>query len=247
MKMLKVLIVGILMLLIPGVTMSQEIKMTLVSAFLETKAQLEIIEINDWSMINSDFITFDEMEQIRDKIIELFETEEENFHCTKEFDDMYRIMDTEGLTSSGDFLRIILHTVRLPEEYENRTQTYLVVNVSGQDLSGVTQLSDKVGKAIEDAGGNSRISTCITGTFNGKLTENAVTEVSNKITGFLGITSTDTYSDENTFSVIGFSPALPEGIEVLGKNYNVNIAMRYNTIDDKTYLWMGTPVISAEH
>ena len=52
--------------------------------------------------------------------------------------------------------------------------------------------------------------------------------------------------DEFSLNIMGFSPLLPEGIEILGQNYNINIVMRYNSEEDKTYLWIGTPVISLE-
>jgi hypothetical protein len=247
MKMFKVLIVGLLMLMIPGVTKCQEAEQVLVDSFLETGADLELLEITDWSVINSKFTSFEEMAELRDKTMEFFGGQEENFHTTKEFDDMYRIMDTEGLTSAGDFLQIIIHSVILPEEYEKEPQTYLVVNVTGQDLSRTAALTENVQKSLKDAGGQSRIATCITGVFNGKLTGNARGEVAQKILNHLKISQTDTYTDEYTWNLVGFSPILPEGIQILGKSYNVNIVMRYNSEDDRTYLWMGTPVVSAEH
>ena len=247
MKMLKVLIIGIIMLMIPGVTKCQEGEETLVNAFTETGAEPELIEITDWSIINRNFMSFDEMTEVQDKIMTSFGVTEENFHTTKEFDEMYRIINTEGLTSSGEFLQILIHSVVLPEEYEREPQTYLVVNVSSQDLSKSPELTAKVKKALEDAGGESRIATCITGAFNGKLTENAQDEVAEKITNRLKVTGTEIFSDEHTLNLVGFSPILPEGIQMLGKPYNINIAMRYNLEDDKTYLWVGTPVISSEH
>ena len=53
--------------------------------------------------------------------------------------------------------------------------------------------------------------------------------------------------DEYTFNMVGSCPLLPEGVQILGKNYNINIAMRYNSEEDKTYLWIGTPIISLEY
>ena len=52
--------------------------------------------------------------------------------------------------------------------------------------------------------------------------------------------------DDYTFNIMAFSPLLSKGVQILDKNYNINIAIRYDSEEDKTYLWIGTPVISLE-
>ena len=42
-------------------------------------------------------------------------------------------------------------------------------------------------------------------------------------------------------------PLLDENIISGGKPVNVQVAMRYNSYKDKTYLWIGVPVISIEY
>ena len=135
----------------------------------------------------------------------------------------------------------------LPEEYEKEPQTYLVVNVSGQNLEKFVDFTEKVRKAVVSSEGQSKITSCVTGTFDGKLNGVKQDQILKKIYGYLKISDTEKMKDEYTFSMMGFSPFLSEGIQILGKNYNVHISMRYNSEEDRTYIWIGTPVISIEY
>ncbi|KUO51300.1 MAG: hypothetical protein APF76_17635 [Desulfitibacter sp. BRH_c19] len=53
--------------------------------------------------------------------------------------------------------------------------------------------------------------------------------------------------DEVLVSYSGFTPYFSDSVEVAGRKINVNIASRYHNLDDKTYLYMGTPLIHCQY
>ncbi|HHX22817.1 MAG TPA: hypothetical protein GX723_02155, partial [Thermoanaerobacterales bacterium] len=71
-------------------------------------------------------------------------------------------------------------------------------------------------------------------------------QILENICGYLKISDTEKMKDDYTFNIMAFSPLLSKGVQILDKNYNINIAIRYDSEEDKTYLWIGTPVISLE-
>lgn len=53
--------------------------------------------------------------------------------------------------------------------------------------------------------------------------------------------------DENFISFSGYTPHFKDSVESRGKKINVNIAARYHNTDNKTYLYMGTPLIHCQY
>ncbi|WP_028309793.1 YwmB family TATA-box binding protein [Desulfitibacter alkalitolerans] len=53
--------------------------------------------------------------------------------------------------------------------------------------------------------------------------------------------------EEAFVSYSGYTPHFKDGVESKGKIINVNIASRYHNIDNKTYLYMGTPLIHCQY
>ncbi|HQA59733.1 MAG: YwmB family TATA-box binding protein [Tepidanaerobacteraceae bacterium] len=248
MKLVKSLIVFILItLLTPGVTLSRDNEQVLQEALNAAGAEPDMIDIVDWSVINREFLEFAQMENCRDKIIDIFEIGEKTFDIIKENSESYRILNTRVQLDSETFLHIILQSVRLPEEYEKEPQTYLVVNVSGRKFDNFVYYGKKVQEAVLSLGGESKITSCVTGYFNGKLDEAEQDQILENIYDCLKISHKQIMKDEYTFSLMGYSPLFVDCIEIMDKCYNVNIAIRYNLEDDKTYIWIGIPVISIEY
>lgn len=247
MNPIKSIVIVLIIMLIPRVTWSRGNDKLLVDALSTAGAAPQMMDISDWSVINREYIDFSQMEQYRDQVLNIFGAKQEFFKSTKENSEMYRILHIEGMLDSDTFLQIIIQSVILPEEYEKEPQTYLVVNVSGQNLEKYVDFAEKVQKSVISLEGQSKITSCVTGTFDGKLNEVKQDQILENIYGCLKISDTDKMKDEYTCSMMGFSPLLPEGVQILGKNYNIHITMRYNLEEDRTYIWIGTPVISLEY
>jgi len=54
-------------------------------------------------------------------------------------------------------------------------------------------------------------------------------------------------TEENLISISAYSPRVKSSILVNEKRVNINLAMRYNSYEDKTYIWLATPVITTEY
>ncbi|TYP58798.1 YwmB family TATA-box binding protein [Thermosediminibacter litoriperuensis] len=248
MKFMKIVVIGLIFLLtVPVVSLSMAEEDLLLEAFTATGARPEAFDVTDWSVINRKFMDFSDMKHITEKVLRIFGAGENNFPSTQESDDMYRILTLEGMLDDDTHLRVIVQSVKLPEEYEKEPQTYLVVNVTGRDVGKLKVMKKKVIEAVNSSGGHSRITTCLTGAFYGKLNQTDKDKIIDKIREKLDIKEFEKMQDLETQSFVGYSPLISDGIEIMGENYNVNVAMRYSPDDDRTYIWMGVPVISVEY
>lgn len=130
-------------------------------------------------------------------------------------------------------------------EYDNG-ETTLFINLikSGKNfnISGIIEriesVFNKFSKSIE-------ITTCIIGTIEGKLKEDDlkknVTKAMKKVKGKV----VEEYFDSSISSYTALTPFIENSI-FSGKNkVNLNLAIRYNEYENKTYIWIGTPIITT--
>ena len=55
----------------------------------------------------------------------------------------------------------------------------------------------------------------------------------------------DEYKDENLISLTGFTDYIDYNILAGEDRINLNIALRYYEYDNKTIIWIGTPIITS--
>lgn len=248
MKYAKILILTTICLLIMSSTISGYKESEILEQVVKyIGMQVEIIDIVDWSIINRDFMEFNQMKDINTRVLKNFLVEEQSFKDKKEFSKTHRILTSEGKIDTKTYMQVISQSIKLPEQYEKKPQTYLVISVNTTDINRLTELKGKVIDSIRLFGGQSKVTTCITGSFDGKLNKMQREEVVGKIKKCLKVKNAQIIHDESTTSLLGYSPLLGESIEVMDKCYNLDVAIRYSEFDDKTFVWIGTPVISVEY
>ena len=55
----------------------------------------------------------------------------------------------------------------------------------------------------------------------------------------------ETFKDVNLLSYTAYTPRIVENISIGEKKINLNLAIRYNDYEDKTFIWIGTPIITS--
>lgn len=125
-------------------------------------------------------------------------------------------------------------------------EVYMTVSMAGaaEDLADWRRQTEKI---LHQAGGMPRISTCLVGWIDGKLNNGEWSNILLQSFAVLDATVIDTLSDSHIQSVTGYSPRLPARLAVGAVKMNVNIASRYSSYDNRTYITLGSPVIAREY
>lgn len=92
-----------------------------------------------------------------------------------------------------------------------------------------------------------KASTCYTGSWDGRLDTGRLNELCRRMFEETEAIKVEGMRDHNLISVSAYSPMIGESIRVKGKRINMGLAIRYNAYEDKTYLWLATPVIMTEY
>lgn len=92
------------------------------------------------------------------------------------------------------------------------------------------------------------ISTCISGEFYKKLQFGKYDDILQEILYNMCAEEIDRVENENMVSITAYSKLLEENyLEYLGNKINLNIGIRYSEDDDKTLIYIATPIIKLDY
>ena len=91
------------------------------------------------------------------------------------------------------------------------------------------------------------INYCITGYFEGKLDTKDLNDVCGKAFRAAGAEKVEGIKEDNLISLTAYSPDISNYVRVDGSRVNLNIALRYNSYEKRTYIWLATPLIAIEY
>ena len=120
----------------------------------------------------------------------------------------------------------------------------LVDTSRAPDLAGDRAVLEK---ALNKHGIRPKFNSCITGSFEGKKDNSALNEACVRIFTKADAKKVEGIREGSLISVSAFSGAIKEAVDDNGSKVNLNLAIRYNSYEDKTYLWLATPVITTEY
>lgn len=131
----------------------------------------------------------------------------------------------------------------MPDEYRD-------LFVSLTDTSQKPELSASVkqlASIMESYNIDPDINICMTGSIAGRLNEMELEAVCEGIIESAHADKVEGMQEGGLVSVSAFSPVIDDSVRVNGKRINLNIAIRYNSYEGRTYIWLATPVITTEY
>ncbi len=125
---------------------------------------------------------------------------------------------------------------------------YLVIYIEGIDnYRNLANWKEKISSIITRSGGRPRLTTCLAGWLDGKLEKKNAPDRLEWAFQAINATISDTIHQKNFISCSGFTTLIPDFVQAGDKLINVNMAMRYIPAENRTYIVIGSPVITKEH
>lgn len=123
--------------------------------------------------------------------------------------------------------------------------TLYIVNSSATTI--LPAIKSRITNLLHQYGVKTGINTCFTGRYPGRLNNNEMNEICAGIFKRTEARKIDGIRENNLISVSAYSKTMGESVVVDGKRVNLNFAARYNSYEDKTYIWLATPLITTEY
>jgi len=211
------------------------------SVFKDSIANIEEINISSNVALENQIITIDIIRQICDDIsdrLNVLESSDEEY-VEEGFSQVIR----NGKIDDGLSINLLIQS----SEYDDFKESSIIINLIGtSDIYYFEEIYDKIDLILSDYGKPNTTMT-ITGYYEGLKDTKEISEIINNLFVSIGAKKVEGINNEDLVSLTGYTENIKNHITVGGKKVNINIAGRYNSYEDKTYIYMGTPLIITEY
>ncbi len=255
MRILRYLIMAVVILSYVGAVNRAEnvpfVRQELLSAAMTaTGASLQEVSVNGWSKLPAAQLNEVQLNEIVRTCMEQLDIKQEDYKLSNHQTAQHIMVRADSIDNKFRAVAIaqVVH-IKDPATGRKQSEAYLVLNLDGvpQSDSEIPVWRQKIVSAINNFGGSPRITTCLVGWLDGKLSDGEVGNSLDKAFKTIDANVVDTLSYTNFISYTGYSPAIAESLQYDGKQVNLNMAMRYSPQDNRTYVIIGSPVITKEY
>jgi len=215
------------------------------NAFLRTGAEFVNSEVYIWSDIDGKNRNSENLANLAEQLAMDLRVIKKDTYSKQSAGETYfdESIEIKGLCEDGKSVNIITQQSKNGLEKSNISINVIDTLTTQGINASVNIIKEKFRKFKLKP----KVNTCIIGCFDGKLDYEEMNRISKSILKDAKAKEIDSISDNNLISISAYSPYIGNDIEVEGKKMNMNLALRYNAYEDKTYIWLATPVIAIEY
>ena len=132
---------------------------------------------------------------------------------------------------------------------KNSSESYIIIDIlENKVYKNIVDIYTIIEKSLYKYSNTVDITTCISGEFYKKLQFDKYNDILEKILYNMNAEEIDRVENNNMVSVTAYSEFLDENyLEYLGSKINLNIGIRYSEDEDKTLIYIATPIIKLDY
>ncbi|MGL5642731.1 MAG: YwmB family TATA-box binding protein, partial [Paraclostridium sp.] len=132
---------------------------------------------------------------------------------------------------------------------KSKNESYIIVDILGNKVyKDIVDIYTVLENYLNIHSDRVDIYTCIAGEFGKKLQVYKYDDILEKILYNMNAKEIDRVEDENFISVTAFSKEIKtDYLEYLGNKVNLNIGIRYSENEEKTKIYIATPIIKLDY
>lgn len=208
--------------------------------FNNTQADFKFYNIKANGLINYD-ITKNEIKDICIDIINDFGLEESDIKWEEKWGEKEKQIYIQSNNSNKSISIIGIK--------KNSNESYIIVDILDNKVyKNIVDIYTILEKSLYKYSNIVDISTCISGEFSKKLQFSKYDDIFQEILYNMSAEEIDRVESENMVSITAYSELFDENyLEYLGNKINLNIGIRYSEDDDKTLIYIATPIIKLDY
>ena len=208
--------------------------------FNNTQADFKFYNIKANGLINYD-ISKNEIKDICIDIVNDLGLEESNIKWDEKWDENEKQIYIQSNNSDKNISIIGIK--------KNSNESYIIIDIlSNKVYKNIVDIYTIIETSLYKYSNVVDISTCISGEFSKNLQFSKCNDILQEILYNMNAEEIDRVKNENMISVTAYSKLLDKNyLEYLGNKINLNIGIRYSEDDDKTYIYIATPIIKLDY
>lgn len=205
---------------------------SLANCFEKSGAEIEYVEVEGHSFISTDKTT---------DIIALNFIKEYGFNGKYEID---KSSGYTGISFKDEKVKGNITVKRIP----GKNIVYVSLRLSPyKDIRNINNIRGIIADIFKDFNIKPSFSSLIVGKYDGNVEDKEKVRIASDIILKNGGLMFNSIDNEDLFSCSGFLPGIKDKTRSGNRLININIALRYSTSDDCTYIWIGSPTITSEY
>jgi len=219
---------------------------TLVKCFNYSGAKVVNTEIYFWGSVEND--KYKSMDKLKELAVSFSKglgmAGDNELSLEGISNDLIEQVELNGTLGESQLVNITVQQRKDQVQQERFISVRIVEEASSRGLEKVRK---DVLTVFEKYKIHARVSSCITGSFDGKLNNEQLNDIAILVFKAADAKKVEGIRDGNLVSVSAYSPIISNYINVNKRRINLNLAIRYNSYENRTYIWLATPVISTEY
>ncbi|MCG0278553.1 MAG: YwmB family TATA-box binding protein [Thermanaeromonas sp.] len=211
-------------------------------------AQGESVRLEAWGVLSSTFVEIEELARKAGEAAEDLKLRSD-FPWKEENQPGFRSVSWEGEVEPGVVLYLSVQSLK---DLSGKGETYLLLSWEGSiGERGIAELlqqwQEQAVKVFQRSAAEPRFTYLVIGRIPGYLSlEERKQRVQTVLSAFEA-TKIEGLEEEELVSITAYSPLLPQKVEVAGQKANLNVALRFHSTDNTTYLYLGSPLLGGEY
>ncbi|MHB1127138.1 MAG: YwmB family TATA-box binding protein [Bacillota bacterium] len=239
--------VALISLLVQPVHPSGGKELLVYQAFQAADADLDEIILQAWAQINGRNMTIEELAGIARQTAASMGAEQGLTMDTKT-EEYMRIVNMEASPEPGTHLHIGVQNLYPQPGSAGVVETYLMVTWSERGTAANLEARLwNLQSAYKNLAVTPKVTVGLTGTVPGHLTSEAAEKKINQIFGAVAGREKEALREAGLISVSGFSRLIPDSVNTGLTKINLQAALRYHPVDDRTYIYVGSPLLPGEY
>ncbi|MGO1468540.1 MAG: YwmB family TATA-box binding protein [Tissierella sp.] len=160
------------------------------------------------------------------------------------FEDNFSQINYDGYDIDENKISINLNSY-LDEEMDKGETTLSISIIKNDCFFEKNDIIDKIEDIYKEFNCEVDVTSCLIGKIEGLSSKGDYVDKLNDSLENIKGNIVDEFSEEQFSSYTIYSPLIENYLTINKKKININLSMRYNRDEDYTYLWIGTPIITA--
>lgn len=217
----------------------QKQEQVLLETFKQSNCNIVKSNINTYAPLKINLKTFNEMEEylkLINKNIGIESIQEFNKEQSKQIMIVEEIYESENAK-----LNLRIETI-------NDTKSYLIVDTTiYNNWNNLILIKEQIDNIFKKLSLDTNVSITMAGSYDGNLDYSKKKHITSEIMNLLDAKVYEDYNTDRVYSVVGYTKKIKEYIYSQRQKININLALRYNEYENKTYLYLATPLITTEY
>lgn len=215
----------------------------LVEAFNVTAFNIEETQLNIWGEYMPKYLTMNEIKDIGKQIAE--DIGIQDYDESIEDTEVKKVYTIEKNSIHANTKIKIIETIELLESGTYRPKNLIMVNLTLYDrYLSIGYFENKIVSIFKELTIDPNKGIIVTASREGKVSELAAREIMRGVIKSLEGDIKEMITNNDLKSAYGYSNHMNEFVISKGEKINMDVAITYNELEEKTYLYAGIPVIT---